>query len=212
MYLTNKYTTWYYNIITNASQRVNQTGYTEKHHIIPKSLGGSNDPSNLVRLTAKEHFICHRLLVKMTEGNNKRKMANAAWCMVHLKNPYQDGRYRVTSNIYASLKPYMKRSPEVIERVRAKLKGRKKPPRTSEHSAKLGRYVRTEEHRKAISDARKAQKGLQKRGESALKNMSAWQKGIPKPKFKCEHCGKEVSLTNHIRWHGDKCKSKSTDI
>jgi hypothetical protein len=34
MYLTNKYTTWYYSIITRANQRVNQEGYVEKHHII----------------------------------------------------------------------------------------------------------------------------------------------------------------------------------
>jgi hypothetical protein len=35
MYLTNKYTTWYNNIIAKAQVRVNQTGYFEKHHIIP---------------------------------------------------------------------------------------------------------------------------------------------------------------------------------
>jgi beta-lactamase class D len=54
MYLTNKYTVWYYNIIARANQRVNLEVYVEKHHIIPKSLGGSNNSSNLVKLTAKE--------------------------------------------------------------------------------------------------------------------------------------------------------------
>jgi hypothetical protein len=206
MYLPNKYTIWYYNIITKASLRVNQPGYTEKHHIIPKSLGGSNDPLNLVRLTAKEHFVCHRLLVKMTEGNDKRKMAHAAWGMAHLKNPYQTQRYKVTSNIYASLKPYMKKSPESIERMRAKLKGRKKPIRTAEHSAKLGQYDRTLEHRKVISDARKAQVGLQTRTSETKVKMSAWQKGIPKPKVSCEHCKKEASLMNYKKWHGGNCK------
>ena len=74
MYLTNKYTVWYYNIIARANQRVNQEGYFEKHHIIPRSLGGSNEVSNLVKLTAKEHFICHMLLPKMTsESKNKRR-------------------------------------------------------------------------------------------------------------------------------------------
>lgn len=38
--------------------------YCEKHHIIPKSLGGSDDQSNLIMLTAREHFIAHRLLLK----------------------------------------------------------------------------------------------------------------------------------------------------
>ena len=39
--------------------------YTEVHHIVPKCLGGSDDHENLVRLTAREHFIAHRLLAKM---------------------------------------------------------------------------------------------------------------------------------------------------
>ena len=40
--------------------------YCERHHIIPKSIGGSNSSYNLVNLTAKEHFIAHRLLEKLT--------------------------------------------------------------------------------------------------------------------------------------------------
>lgn len=40
------------------------TGYTETHHIQPKSLGGSDSKDNLVELTAKEHFIAHLLLAK----------------------------------------------------------------------------------------------------------------------------------------------------
>ena len=42
------------------------TGYVEEHHCyIPSCLGGTDDKSNLVKLTAKEHFICHLLLTKM---------------------------------------------------------------------------------------------------------------------------------------------------
>jgi hypothetical protein len=40
-------------------------GYVEKHHIIPKCLGGADDPSNLVALTPEEHFVAHVLLVKI---------------------------------------------------------------------------------------------------------------------------------------------------
>jgi 5-methylcytosine-specific restriction endonuclease McrA len=38
-------------------------GYKEIHHILPKSLGGSNDKSNLVELTAREHYIVHMLIM-----------------------------------------------------------------------------------------------------------------------------------------------------
>lgn len=207
MYLINKYTTWYYNIITKAQKRVNQIGYNEKHHIIPKSLGGSNNKSNLVILTAKEHFICHRLLVKMTEGESRRRMSSAAWGMVNLRNSHQTGRYKVNSTTYARLKSEYRKDPASIEKMRSKLTGRKKPPRTAEHSAKMGKYIRTAEHRKIISNARKAQTGLQTRTSETKQKMSDWQKGIPKPKVLCEHCGKETSVMNHKKWHGNKCKN-----
>lgn len=76
IFINNKYTSWYYSIIRNATNRP-VTGYTERHHIIPKSLGGDNASTNLVRLTAREHFMCHRLLIKMTTGNERIKMLHA---------------------------------------------------------------------------------------------------------------------------------------
>ena len=84
-FIQNKYTKTYYKIIEHAKLRI-INGYTEKHHIIPKSIGGSDDKSNLVSLTAKEHFICHRLLPKMTHGDAKRKMIFAAWAMTMKTN------------------------------------------------------------------------------------------------------------------------------
>ena len=33
-----------------------------KHHIIPKHMGGTDDPSNIVELTVEEHAEAHRLL------------------------------------------------------------------------------------------------------------------------------------------------------
>jgi hypothetical protein len=44
--------------------------YGEKHHIIPRSLGGIDDESNLVKLSAREHFICHALLAEMYDKNS----------------------------------------------------------------------------------------------------------------------------------------------
>jgi hypothetical protein len=102
MFLDNKYTKWYYNIVANAQNRVT-LGYIEKHHIIPKSIGGNDSVSNIVALTAREHFICHLLLTKMTTGIAKRKAIHAAWGMSNLKGPGQQ-RYRVSSAIYEELK------------------------------------------------------------------------------------------------------------
>lgn len=76
MFLDNKYTKLYYKLIDRAKQR-DIEGYSESHHIIPKSLGGSDRRSNRVNLTAREHFICHLLLTKMTTGTSLTKMGYA---------------------------------------------------------------------------------------------------------------------------------------
>lgn len=73
LFIDNKYTRWYHSIVKRAKART-ISGYTEKHHIIPKSFGGSNKKENLVKLTVKEHYICHLLLTKMVSGEYRDKM------------------------------------------------------------------------------------------------------------------------------------------
>jgi hypothetical protein len=102
MFIKNKYTTCYYRIVENASNRV-VTGYTEEHHIIPQSMGGSNNADNLVGLTGHEHFVCHLLLTKMLEGPLKHKAVKAAKMMATVIGPGQQ-RYKVTGRIYEFLK------------------------------------------------------------------------------------------------------------
>jgi hypothetical protein len=97
MFYSNKYTRWYYSIIHEAQSQErkklpkNYTNYVyyERHHIIPKSLGGKDT----VLLTAKEHFICHILLPKMCMNEkHKQQMLNALHKMKS-KNPHQKERY-----------------------------------------------------------------------------------------------------------------------
>ena len=76
-----KYTCWYRNIIVAAadacSARTNSLAVYHKHHIIPRSLGGVDSQDNLVLLSPREHYVCHLLLVKMTEGAARSKMVFA---------------------------------------------------------------------------------------------------------------------------------------
>jgi hypothetical protein len=37
----------------------------ERHHIVPRCIGGTDERSNLVDLTPEEHYVAHQLLVKM---------------------------------------------------------------------------------------------------------------------------------------------------
>jgi len=78
IFIANRYTRIYFSIIENARKRVlSKNQYKETHHIIPRSMGGDNSSDNLVDLTAREHFVCHKLLVRMTEGESRGKMAFA---------------------------------------------------------------------------------------------------------------------------------------
>lgn len=101
IFIDNKYTRWYYNIITNAQLRILPVDiYIEKHHILPRSLGGTNIDNNLVKLTAREHFICHLLLTKMTTGQNKHKMSKALTMIMSIKCVGERRNYNINSRWY----------------------------------------------------------------------------------------------------------------
>lgn len=103
MFIDNKYYKCYSRIIVKAQSRpISKDVYYEKHHIVPKSMGGSNKTENLVLLTAREHFVCHWLLTKcVSEDNNK--MNYALWSMMNVENEHHQ-RYKVTSRIYENLR------------------------------------------------------------------------------------------------------------
>lgn len=65
-----KYRQHYERLIVRAQGRT-LAEYTEKHHIIPKCLGGVNTKSNYARLTASEHYVAHQLLVKLFPNEPK---------------------------------------------------------------------------------------------------------------------------------------------
>ena len=68
--------------------------YTEIHHIIPRSLGGSDEESNLVMLSAREHYIAHLLLWKMD------KSCIAMYCAVM----YMSSKYTSNARLYELFK------------------------------------------------------------------------------------------------------------
>lgn len=82
----------YDRLIDRARTRQLDT-YVEKHHIIPRCLGGSDDLTNIVELTSEEHFLAHQLLLKLNPNNYK--LAHAAHMM---------GNTRITNKSYAWLR------------------------------------------------------------------------------------------------------------
>lgn len=72
-----KYRRWYRDLVVRSAGRVHTPGLYERHHVFPKSLGGSNAKSNIAFLTYREHFLAHWLLIKFTRGQDKGKMCFA---------------------------------------------------------------------------------------------------------------------------------------
>lgn len=101
MFKQNKYKNLYFSIIENAKNKI-YAGYTENHHIIPKCLGGSDEKENIVKLSAREHFICHLLLTKISDDD---RIKYSAMCM-RLSNPRQQRNYKINSWVYSMLKEY----------------------------------------------------------------------------------------------------------
>ena len=99
----NKYNQWYSTITERAKNRI-LNSYTESHHIVPRSLGGGDEPTNIVDLTAREHFICHWLLVKMTTGQEHHKMLNALRMMRAEKQGQQRYNTKITARVYENIK------------------------------------------------------------------------------------------------------------
>lgn len=194
MYLQNKYTRWYYDIIQRAKSRKLPTDvYIEKHHIVPRSLGGDNQQENIVQLTAKEHFICHMLLVKMTTGKSKRSMAYAAWQMTNIDSRQ---RYSPTSRIYSLLKKNLSETYKGV-------------PKTKKHW--LGKFhsVQTKTLQSTIKKSSNNPMWGKKHKEKSKETISEKQKGIPKPKFVCSKCQATVGgMSNLLRWHEDNCPSQ----
>lgn len=78
------------------------TEYSETHHIIPKSLGGSDDTLNLIKLPSRVHFVAHWMLWKAYQTD---ELAYAFWAMCHQKKAGQEKRYsKINSKTYAILK------------------------------------------------------------------------------------------------------------
>lgn len=112
-------------------------GYVEKHHIIPKCLGGSDEIDNLVILTSEEHFLAHLLLTKIYPNEPKLLFAVK---MMTLKNP----KNRRGNKMYGWLRKKYDSVRKLIPRKQRKKETKPRKPR-----------IYTEEHRRKISETSK---------------------------------------------------------
>lgn len=91
----------YDSLISNCAGRVKSKNvYYEAHHIIPKCMGGNNSTANIVLLTAREHYIAHRLLYNI---HKTPKLAHAWFCMMRTSSS-QNGNRKYSARQYEAAK------------------------------------------------------------------------------------------------------------
>lgn len=211
----------YDNLMNRSFDRKLPKGdYTEKHHIIPKCMGGSNDKSNIAVLTPEEHYLAHQLLVKMYPTNGK--IIYAARCMAVMCN---DGR-RSNNKLFGWLRDkYSKEasirmtnrkiSEETLNKMRAAQRkrdvvgdknafyGKTHTPEVREklRKSRLGKPA----HINQINATKEYMTGIV-HTEQCRRLIS--EKLKSNPKVTCPHCGKVGAKSPMVRHHFDNCKMR----
>lgn len=169
--------------------------YFEQHHIIPKCLGGSNKKENLVLLTAREHYIAHKLLCEIYPDN--MKLHYAMWAMIN--GCTKRAGYRVSSREYDRIKQnHVAAVRETHTNKIVSIETRNKQSNTRLNADRIAcRYCNI------ISDTG---------------NINRWHNDNCKnnpdnvlniyTQHTCRYCDIQTTKTNIIRWHNDKCKFK----
>lgn len=177
----------YYTLIERAKSRVLE-GYVEKHHILPKCMGGTDDISNLVALTPEEHFVAHQLLIKIYPDNHKLIYAARMMCLSSTK------KHKRRNKLYGWLRRKVKETTQRKER-KKETKPRKKRVLTEEHKLKIGLSGKGKKHNHSAESLKK------------IKEVNKLTKtGKKHDKIQCPHCLKIGGKNIMHRHHFDNCK------
>jgi len=170
-------------------------GYSEKHHIIPKSMGGTDARSNLIALTPRQHFVAHWMLWKAYGGS----MGRAFFMMSNF------GKYgKVNSRTYAMARA------DYSEQVSIQMTGKVMPPISEETRQKMsqsatGRKVSdaTKAKISAFQTGRKASEETKRKVSEAKKGKGNGRTGWQQSQETRNKIGQaQVGALNHM--HGKK--------
>ena len=171
-----------YTQLINRGKTRELNGYKECHHIIPKCIGGNDNPDNLVYLTAREHFIAHKLLCEIYPNNKGIRLAY--WAMANWNSSKNQREYKVSSHEYERLRL------DVIEIIRETQRNRVHGPHSEETKQKISN---------AHTGKKKSKEHLENLSKS-LKGKPSWNKGKTgvqkhsdetKEKMRLSHLGKK---------------------
>lgn len=174
----------YDDLVTRARladrKRVKGGTYYERHHIVPRSLNGSNKSENLMLLTAREHFLAHKLLVQIYPDH--KGLHHALWMLANKPNSGNQLRYyEVTSREYERIK--QKRAQDLSEFM-------------------TGRNVGEKNHRFGKTGEQDGFFGKHHTPENCEKSR---QRGLNREIVECPWCHVKMNSANAIQYHFDNC-------
>jgi len=222
----------YNELITNRQNNaLLKETYTEKHHIIPKSHGGSNDKSNLVRLSAREHFVAHWLLWRIYRDSSMALAFSSFRGYRNIKGYFNSYGFEEARKAHSEVmknckhrlghktnedtkillsianKGY-KHTKEAIEKIRQAGTGKKI---SDEQKIKISMIHKgkklSNDTKTKISLAKKGKKMKELSNDHKLK-ISFRKTGASYRKSECPHCNKSGGINAMARYHFDNCKYK----
>jgi hypothetical protein len=233
----NKYFRWYAAILLKAHDRGVIPKPFDRHHPWPRSIPGGTRQFGFVTipLTFREHFLCHWLLTKFTEGDDLYKMEHA----LNRSTQSNTGQKIVSSWQYEVARRAVRKAQlgkthtaETRAKLSAAGRGRKQTAeaRAANSAARRGKPL-SPAHRAAAAASRRTPEVRAKISASNMgrtvtpetrAKISAWQKGKPKgPQsashrasrvlalnvtVECAHCHRHVDRATYSHFHGDRCK------
>jgi hypothetical protein len=203
----------YDSIINRGKNRILDKGVDiERHHIIPKCLGGDNRLSNLVELTPEEHYVCHQLLVKLNPKNQKIIYAAVMMTRTSKFNPRKGNKmygwlrrqHKIAFSGENNPNFGLKRSQETKDKISAANTGRvvteetkelireKRKLQTNNKGSKEKGFKHSQESKDKIAAANEGHG----RSEERKLNMSIAAKN--RLSFSCICCKKEFKHARHF--------------
>jgi hypothetical protein len=176
--------------------------YYERHHIIPKCLNGDNNEENLVLLTAKEHFVCHKLLTYIYKGN--RKIACAFYRMTFDKK----GKHDISSRDYAYAKELFKSIPQkYYYDIWVEKYGKEKANEKYDKLIKILKKPKSEEHKNNLKGKNKGKKHTIEQNLDHNRKVSETLKGHSTSK----ETRQKLSESNRGKIRSEETRKKQSD-
>jgi len=126
-----------YNELIDNARLSEYQGYVEIHHIKPRCLGGDDSPTNLVALTAREHFLAHWLLAKMHPDNDSLTYAWNMMCVGRTQSSHLYKYAREEVSRRRTGKSWGNHTEETKRNMSISRRGRKLPPVSTETRDKM---------------------------------------------------------------------------